>query len=81
MRSSRSARSAIDETRRSCCHSAVNARKASNLRPPSEPNERRRAQKRTRSSARTLADLDGAADVARVHVAEALSYRRIAIAR
>ena len=31
--------------------------------------------------ARTLADLDGAADVARVHVAEALSYRRIAITR
>jgi len=31
--------------------------------------------------ARTLADLDGAATVARVHVAEALSYRRIALPR
>ncbi|HTS92301.1 MAG TPA: ATP-binding protein, partial [Stellaceae bacterium] len=30
--------------------------------------------------ARTLADLDGAAHVRRIHVAEALSYRRIAIA-
>ncbi|HJS30407.1 MAG TPA: YifB family Mg chelatase-like AAA ATPase [Alphaproteobacteria bacterium] len=31
--------------------------------------------------ARTLADLDGAAGVARVHVAEALSYRRLNLAR
>jgi magnesium chelatase family protein len=31
--------------------------------------------------ARTLADLDGAATVARLHVAEALSYRRIAPGR
>ncbi|MBI3451482.1 MAG: YifB family Mg chelatase-like AAA ATPase [Rhodospirillales bacterium] len=31
--------------------------------------------------ARTLADLDNAAQVARAHIAEALSYRRIAIAR
>jgi magnesium chelatase family protein len=31
--------------------------------------------------ARTLADLDRAATVARVHVAEALSYRRIALPR
>ncbi len=31
--------------------------------------------------ARTLADLDGAAGVARLHVAEALSYRRLALAR
>jgi magnesium chelatase family protein len=31
--------------------------------------------------ARTLADLDGVAGVARVHVAEALSYRRALIAR
>jgi magnesium chelatase family protein len=31
--------------------------------------------------ARTLADLDGAGAVARVHVAEALSYRRIALPR
>jgi magnesium chelatase family protein len=31
--------------------------------------------------ARTLADLEGAATVARIHVAEALSYRRIALAR
>ncbi len=31
--------------------------------------------------ARTLADLDGAATVARVHVAEALSYRRIVLPR
>jgi magnesium chelatase family protein len=31
--------------------------------------------------ARTLADLDGAATVARLHVAEALSYRRIALPR
>jgi len=31
--------------------------------------------------ARTLADLDGAATVARIHVAEALSYRRIALPR
>jgi magnesium chelatase family protein len=31
--------------------------------------------------ARTLADLDGAADVARIHVAEALSYRRLNLAR
>ena len=31
--------------------------------------------------ARTLADLDGIASVARVHVAEALSYRRIALPR
>jgi len=29
--------------------------------------------------ARTLADLDAAPTVARVHVAEALSYRRIAL--
>jgi magnesium chelatase family protein len=27
--------------------------------------------------ARTIADLDGAADVARRHIAEALSYRRV----
>jgi magnesium chelatase family protein len=31
--------------------------------------------------ARTIADLGGAANVGRVHVAEALSYRRIAVAR
>ena len=31
--------------------------------------------------ARTLADLDGAAGVRRLHVAEALSYRRMAFAR
>ncbi|HMK69046.1 MAG TPA: YifB family Mg chelatase-like AAA ATPase [Stellaceae bacterium] len=31
--------------------------------------------------ARTLADLDGAAHVRRIHVAEALSYRRIALSR
>ena len=31
--------------------------------------------------ARTLADLEGAAKVRRVHVAEALSYRRIAPGR
>jgi magnesium chelatase family protein len=31
--------------------------------------------------ARTLADLDGAAAVRRAHIAEALSYRRIAFAR
>jgi magnesium chelatase family protein len=31
--------------------------------------------------ARTLADLEGAETVARVHVAEALSYRRIALPR
>jgi magnesium chelatase family protein len=31
--------------------------------------------------ARTLADLDGAADVRRIHVAEALSYRRLAPGR
>ncbi len=31
--------------------------------------------------ARTLADLDGADNVARIHVAEALSYRRIHLAR
>jgi magnesium chelatase family protein len=31
--------------------------------------------------ARTLADLDRAATVARIHIAEALSYRRIALAR
>jgi magnesium chelatase family protein len=31
--------------------------------------------------ARTLADLDGAADVRRIHVAEALSYRRVAPGR
>ena len=31
--------------------------------------------------ARTLADLDGAAGVRRIHVAEALSYRRIAPGR
>lgn len=31
--------------------------------------------------ARTLADLDRAATVARIHVAEALSYRRIALPR
>jgi magnesium chelatase family protein len=31
--------------------------------------------------ARTLADLDGAATVARIHIAEALSYRRLQIAR
>lgn len=31
--------------------------------------------------ARTLADLEGAARVARIHVAEALSYRRIALPR
>lgn len=30
--------------------------------------------------ARTLADLDGAADVRRIHVAEALSYRRVVLA-
>ena len=28
--------------------------------------------------ARTLADLDGAADVGRIHLAEALSYRAVA---
>jgi magnesium chelatase family protein len=31
--------------------------------------------------ARTLADMEGAATVGRIHIAEALSYRRIAIAR
>jgi len=31
--------------------------------------------------ARTLADLEHAATVARIHVAEALSYRRIALPR
>jgi magnesium chelatase family protein len=31
--------------------------------------------------ARTLADLDGAEDIARIHIAEALSYRRIAPGR
>ena len=31
--------------------------------------------------ARTLADLDAAASVARAHVAEALSYRRLALVR
>jgi magnesium chelatase family protein len=31
--------------------------------------------------ARTLADLDGAADVRRIHIAEALSYRRLAPGR
>ena len=31
--------------------------------------------------ARTLADMEGAATVSRLHVAEALSYRRIAIVR
>jgi magnesium chelatase family protein len=31
--------------------------------------------------ARTLADMEGAATVTRLHIAEALSYRRIAIAR
>ncbi|MDH5557158.1 MAG: ATP-binding protein, partial [Alphaproteobacteria bacterium] len=31
--------------------------------------------------ARTLADLDGSADVRRIHVAEALSYRRMAPGR
>ncbi len=31
--------------------------------------------------ARTLADLDGAADVRRIHIAEALSYRRVAPGR
>jgi len=31
--------------------------------------------------ARTLADLDGASIVARLHVAEALSYRRLAPGR
>ena len=31
--------------------------------------------------ARTLADLDGAPSVRRAHIAEALSYRRIAFAR
>ncbi|MCG8696077.1 MAG: hypothetical protein MI806_33085, partial [Minwuiales bacterium] len=31
--------------------------------------------------ARTLADLEGAAEVKRVHIAEALSYRRIALGR
>jgi magnesium chelatase family protein len=31
--------------------------------------------------ARTLADLDAVPGVARVHVAEALSYRRVALAR
>ena len=30
-------------------------------------------------AARTLADLDGGADVARIHVAEALSYRRLGL--
>ncbi len=31
--------------------------------------------------ARTLADLDGAATTSRIHIAEALSYRRIALPR
>ena len=31
--------------------------------------------------ARTLADLDGADHVARIHVAEALSYRRLGLGR
>ena len=31
--------------------------------------------------ARTLADLDGADDVVRIHIAEALSYRRIHLGR
>ncbi len=31
--------------------------------------------------ARTLADLEGAATVARLHIAEALSYRRLALPR
>ncbi len=31
--------------------------------------------------ARTLADLDGAEAVRRLHIAEALSYRRTAVAR
>ena len=31
--------------------------------------------------ARTIADLDGAADIGRIHIAEALGYRRIAPAR
>ena len=31
--------------------------------------------------ARTLADMEGAAPVTRLHIAEALSYRRISIAR
>ena len=31
--------------------------------------------------ARTLADLDGAATVTRLHIAEALSYRRLSLAR
>ena len=31
--------------------------------------------------ARTLADLEGAPDVKRIHIAEALSYRRISPAR
>jgi magnesium chelatase family protein len=31
--------------------------------------------------ARTLADMEGAATVARLHIAEALSYRRLSLAR
>jgi predicted ATPase with chaperone activity len=31
--------------------------------------------------ARTLADMEGGATVSRLHIAEALSYRRITIAR
>ncbi len=31
--------------------------------------------------ARTLADLEGVATVARIHIAEALSYRRLALPR
>jgi magnesium chelatase family protein len=51
---------------------ALLARAADRLSPSA------RGYHRVRRVARTLADLEGAATVARRHVAEALSYRRIA---
>ncbi len=83
----------LPDDRRIRCNAVADGKLLEDIATPDEPgrkllNEAATAMRLTARGyhrvlrvARTLADLDGAADVRRIHVAEALSYRRLAPGR
>ncbi len=83
----------LPEDRRIRCNAVADGKLLEEIATPDEPGRKllaeasqamrltARGYHRVLRVARTLADLDGAADVRRIHVAEALSYRRLAPGR